>query len=125
MTRHWLIRLGKNGEYEAPAFRDNVLTVGFGIAEDISELRDRDSLIAKMAALAPAERLNRYRNVAAQVNQFVNVAQVGDLIARLRTREDIIDDLLATYDLLPEDIRAELPLRRTWTLVLDEAAADT
>ena len=39
---------------------------------------------------------------------------------RLWGREELVDNLFATYDRLPEDIRAELPLRRTWTLVLDD-----
>ena len=32
-------------------------------------------------------------------------------------RKEIIDNLYSTYALLPEAIRAELPLRQTWTLV--------
>lgn len=39
---------------------------------------------------------------------------------RLWGREELVDNLLASYEQLPEDIRAELPLKRTWTLVLDE-----
>jgi restriction system protein len=80
MMRLWLIRLGKNGEYEAAAFQDNVLTIGFGIAEDISVLKDREALIVKMAELFPNDKPNKHRNFAAQVNQFVSVAQVGDLV---------------------------------------------
>ena len=80
MTRVWLVRLGKNGEYEASALQNNLLTIGFGIKEDISSLKDREALIAKMAALFPNDKLNMHRNFAAQVNQFVNVAQIGDLV---------------------------------------------
>jgi restriction system protein len=32
-----------------------------------------------------------------------------------------MENLFAVYDRLPEEIRAELPLRRTWTLVPDES----
>jgi len=39
---------------------------------------------------------------------------------RLWDARDIIDALLADYDRLPDDLRAELPLKRIWTLVLDE-----
>jgi restriction system protein len=52
-----------------------------------------------------------------------NVRQrVNELYFRVRLwgREEIISALFATYDKLPEDIRAELPLRRIWTLVPDE-----
>lgn len=43
---------------------------------------------------------------------------------RLWGREDLIDNLFAVYERLPEDVRAELPLRRVWSLVIetDEAA---
>jgi restriction system protein len=80
MTRLWLVRLGKNGEYEARALEENVLTLGFGIASDISQLTNREALIAEMARLFPDDKPNRHKNVAAQLNQFVNIAQVGDLV---------------------------------------------
>ncbi len=36
---------------------------------------------------------------------------------RLWDREEILNALFSVYDKLPEEIRAELPLQRTWTLV--------
>lgn len=39
---------------------------------------------------------------------------------RLWGRAEIIDALLQVYDRLPEELRAELPLRQVWTLVPDE-----
>lgn len=80
MTKLWLIRLGKNGEHEADALQNNRLTIGFGIGEDLSSFKDREALIAKMAELHPNDKPNRHRNFAAQINQFMNVAQVGDLV---------------------------------------------
>ena len=35
-------------------------------------------------------------------------------------RTQLIDALSETYERLPEEFRAELPLRRIWTLVPDE-----
>ncbi|HEU0221750.1 MAG TPA: hypothetical protein VFR34_06000, partial [Paracoccaceae bacterium] len=80
MTRVWLIRLGRNGEFETAAFEHNLLTIGFGIKEDISKLKDRDALIGKMAELFPDDKPGRHRNFAAQVNQFVNIAKDDDLV---------------------------------------------
>lgn len=80
MTRLWLVRLGKNGEYEAATLQDNMLRIGFGLSEDISRLKDREALIAKMAELFPNDKPNRHRNFAAQINQFINVAETGDLV---------------------------------------------
>lgn len=42
---------------------------------------------------------------------------------RLWRREDLIDNLFAVYERLPEDVRAELPLRRVWSLVVDAEEA--
>jgi restriction system protein len=39
---------------------------------------------------------------------------------RLWDADDLIDELLAVYDKLDADIKAQLPLKRVWTL----AAAD-
>ena len=51
---------------------------------------------------------------------------VNDLFFRVRLwdRQELIDNLLATYSELPEEITAELPLRRTWTLVPDDESRD-
>jgi restriction system protein len=50
--------------------------------------------------------------------------RVNELYFRVRFwgRKEIIDNLFVVYDDLPEAIRAELPMRRTWTLVPDEGA---
>ncbi len=39
---------------------------------------------------------------------------------RLWGRQELVDNLLAVYDDLPEEIRAELPLQRIWTLVPED-----
>ncbi len=48
--------------------------------------------------------------------------RTNELFFRVRFwgRDEIIDALLSVYDRLPEEIRAELPLRRTWTLVPED-----
>jgi restriction system protein len=46
----------------------------------------------------------------------------NELFFRIRMwgRTEILNALLEVYDRLPEDIRAELPLRRTWMLVPED-----
>jgi len=39
---------------------------------------------------------------------------------RLWGRAEVLDAVFEVYDRLPEALRAELPLRRTWMLVLDD-----
>jgi restriction system protein len=48
--------------------------------------------------------------------------RTNELFFRVRFwgRLEVIDALLSVYDHLPEEIRAELPLRRTWTLVAQD-----
>lgn len=49
--------------------------------------------------------------------------RVNELYFRVRLwgRDEILDALFSVYDQLPEEIRAELPLRRVWALVMEEA----
>lgn len=42
---------------------------------------------------------------------------------RLWTADDVVDAVLANYERLPDDVKAELPLKRIWTLVPDDTAA--
>ena len=79
MTRLWLVRLGRNGEYEQQALEENSLRIGFGIERDISGL-DREQLLALMVELHPDAKPGKQRNFANQVNQFVNVAANDDLV---------------------------------------------
>jgi restriction system protein len=39
---------------------------------------------------------------------------------RLWDQEDLIDQLLSAYDKLPEDLRAEIPLKRVWTIAAQD-----
>jgi len=43
---------------------------------------------------------------------------------RLWGRDEVISALLSVYEKLPEELRAELPLRRTWTLVPEDEEGD-
>jgi restriction system protein len=51
--------------------------------------------------------------------------RVNELYFRVRLwdRQDILDALFSVHERLPEDIRAELPLQRIWTLVPTEGDA--
>jgi restriction system protein len=49
-------------------------------------------------------------------------AEVRSQFFRIRawTADDVIRAVIETYDRLPDEIQAELPLKRIWTVVLDE-----
>jgi restriction system protein len=40
---------------------------------------------------------------------------------RLWSSDDLLEAIFRTYEGLPEEIRKALPLKRSWTLVLDES----
>ena len=80
MKRLWKVGLGRNSEFEADAFEKNVLTIGFALHEDVSHAKDRDALIEVIQKVLPDEKPKAHLNFAAQVNQFINVMQIGDLI---------------------------------------------
>lgn len=104
MKRLWKVALGKNGEYEAGAFAKSALTVDFNIHSDISHAKDRDSLIPVMEAAFPDAKHKTRLNFAAQMNQFINVIQIGDLvICPVKTSSTIsIARVTGAYKLDPE-----------------------
>ena len=47
-------------------------------------------------------------------------AKTSFFAVRLWDSSDILDATITNYEQLPEEVRKELPLKRTWALVLDE-----
>ena len=45
VKRLWLVRLGKNGEYEADALERSLLSIGFNMTADLSTAKDRDAVL--------------------------------------------------------------------------------
>jgi len=80
VKRLWKVGLGRNSEFEADAFDKNVLTIGFSLHDDVSHANDRDALLNVLETVLPDAKPNTLRNFAAQVNQFINVMQVGDIV---------------------------------------------
>ena len=80
MKRLWLVRLGRNGEFEQFALDKGILRIGFGIDRDISKLKNREGLLRLMKEIFPGAKPAKHRNFASQVNQFANIAADGDLV---------------------------------------------
>ena len=78
--RLWLVRLGKNGEGEKSAQDESLLSIDFGIREDITGQGDRDAILSTLTKIHPDAKPNTLKNYAAQINQFVNMAETGDLV---------------------------------------------
>ncbi|RMD87185.1 MAG: restriction endonuclease [Alphaproteobacteria bacterium] len=80
MRRLWLVRLGRHGEFESTALEKDVLIIDFGMTEDLSDATDLKSILERMVRRFPNASPGRLRNLAAQVNQFVNRMQPGDFV---------------------------------------------
>ncbi len=80
MRRLWLVRLGRNGEYEGDALERSLLSLGFDMTVDLREAKDRDAVLNIMKQIFPDAKPGTQTNFAAQVNQFVNTMAVGDIV---------------------------------------------
>jgi restriction system protein len=78
MRRLWLVRLGKHGEQEAHALKTGELVLGFGVG-DLRAAKDRDAVLHLLQQAMPDAKHRKQLNFAAQLNQFSNTIQEGDL----------------------------------------------
>jgi restriction system protein len=88
MTRLWIVRAGKLGERELAAIEQKRLLPGFMEAGDLGAFKDREAIQAHLQTVMPEAEFNRLRNFAAQLNQFVHVIQMGDLVVMPRKLTD-------------------------------------
>ena len=79
MKRLWLVRLGKNGEQEAYALEHSELVLGFKVG-NLTGAKDRDAVLAIAKTSFPDLKPKSQLNFAAQLNQFCNQMQLGDLV---------------------------------------------
>lgn len=79
MKRLWKVTLGRNGEQEAHALETGELVLGFQV-KDLLGAKDRDAILAMMSSLFPNSKPKTLLNFAAQLNQFANTIQPGDLV---------------------------------------------
>jgi restriction system protein len=80
MKRLWLVRAGRQGEREQAALENNALKPGFDGVPDLATAKDRASISSIIAAAHPELKANTVRHFAAQLNQFANTMQSGDLV---------------------------------------------
>lgn len=80
MTRLWIVRAGRVGERELDAIAQGLLLPGFNEVGDLAHSKNRPAILAKLQAVLKGAGENQLRNYAAQLNQYVNVIAVGDLV---------------------------------------------
>jgi restriction system protein len=98
MKRLWLVRLGRHGEQEAHALESGELVLGFGV-RDLAAAHDRDAVLKIVERIYPDEKHKTQLNFAAQLNQFCNMIQKGDLVVvPLKTQSAIaIGEITGPY----------------------------
>jgi restriction system protein len=79
MKRLWLVRLGRHGEQEAHALETGQLVLGFRVG-DLRSAKDRDAILRIVEQTMPGQKHKTQLNFAAQLNQFANTIQKGDLV---------------------------------------------
>jgi restriction system protein len=85
VKRLWLVRLGKHGEQEAHALETGELVLGLRVG-DLRAARDRDAMLKLVEQAMPEHKHKSQLNFAAQLNQFSNTIQEGDLaVVSLKT----------------------------------------
>ncbi len=80
MQRLWLVRLGKNGEFETSALDNALLSIDFSMTADLSAAQNRDAILNSVKEIFPDAKPRSQTNIAAQINQFVNTIAIGDIV---------------------------------------------
>ena len=84
MTRLWIVRAGARGERELAAIEQGNLLPGFPTVGDLAQKDSRDAILAHLQDVLPNDGVNRLRNYAAQLNQFVNQIAISDFVVMPR-----------------------------------------
>jgi restriction system protein len=79
MKRLWKVVLGRHGEQEAHGLDKGELILGFRVG-DLRGAKDRDAVLKVVQQAFPDAKHKSQLHFAAQLNQFSNVIQNGDLV---------------------------------------------
>lgn len=105
--RLWLIRSGSRGERELDALEQNKALIGWSEVGDLSN-KDRSEIVRRLEKIFLGSSKNRIANYASQLDRFVNIIQVGDLVVMPRKLTDgiAIGEVTGDYNYIddPNDI---------------------
>lgn len=118
----WLVRAGRRGEQEALALENNLAVIGWSDLPDLARFKTREELEVLCRNTYPNEKPHTITNWVGGgfKNSVISEARRLFFESRLWEAGDLVRALLANYDRLSEDIRAEIPLKRLRVLVLEE-----
>ena len=77
----WLIRAGKQGQFETFAFENNVAVIGWEELTDLAGVPSREDLIALLERAYPDNKPKTIINWTSQIWPFLSEMRTGDLVA--------------------------------------------
>lgn len=86
-SRLWLVRAGRQGERELAALEQGRAFIGWSEVGDLSEL-DHSKIVERLEKVGGDWKRRRIASFASQLNRFVNVIRVGDLVVMPRKLTD-------------------------------------
>lgn len=97
----WMVRAGRNGEYENVAIELHLAIIGWGELPDLTTYNCRDELAAVLESTYPHQKHETILNWASQLWAFVHQIEIGDLIVlRVTVNEAIALMRLEPYSIL-------------------------
>lgn len=76
----WVCKGGKRGQREDRFIEHNVISIGFGLLDDLSQLKNKSELEALYEKTWPDASEARKRNHAGQIWAFLTKAKIGELV---------------------------------------------
>ena len=86
----WVIRGGRNGEREEEALDNNVLTIGFGYADDLSKAKTLEDVAGEIQKFIPSATSNQIASWSRQLWSFKSRIEIGDLIVMPRKGQPFV-----------------------------------
>lgn len=76
----WMVRAGRGGEMAADFVEKRVVAIGWGDAGDLSQLRDRAAILARIKEVWPEWKRGRQISSAGQLARFAFEVRKGDRV---------------------------------------------
>ena len=104
----WVVRGGRNGEREADALETSVLTIGFGLVEDLRNIQTKEDAKRLLRQTNPEAKPGTIASNASVLWTFRDDIKIGDLIAMPRKGQSTIaiGEIEGEYDYRPESPEA-------------------
>ena len=100
----WIVRGGTYGEREGDALEKGILTIGFGLVTDLSEIQAKDHVLQLLQQIDPEAKARSLASHASVLWAFKDTIRTGDLIVMPRKGQPTIavGEMAGEYEYRPE-----------------------